>query len=145
VAAVGREPSAGSRAVTAHLATVPATFTRGTSAPAAALRTSSRGTAGAVHTYMRSWVVLRHFQGLPFPLPLFPGGTLVGLVLGINLLGTVAKRFDYSWQKSGLWLVHFGLILLVAGEFCTGAFQVETNMTIMPHPISSSGCGLLSL
>lgn len=88
------------------------------------------GTLGAVNTYMRSWLVMRHIQGLAFAVPLFPGGALVGLVLVCNLCGTVIKRFEFSWQKAGLWLVHFGLILLVAGEFVTGAFQVESRMTI---------------
>jgi hypothetical protein len=88
------------------------------------------GTLGAVTTYMRSWLVMRHLKGLPFAVPLFPGGALVGLVLVLNLCGTVIKRFEFSPQKAGLWLVHFGLILLVAGEFVTGAFQVETRMQI---------------
>jgi hypothetical protein len=88
------------------------------------------GTLGAVNTYMRSFLVWRHVAGLSFPLPLFPGGGLVGLVLLLNLTVALVKRFDFNWQKSGLWVVHFGLILLVAGEFVSGAFQVETQMSI---------------
>ena len=88
------------------------------------------GTLGAVNTYMRSLVVVRHFNGIPFGVPLFPGGGLVGLVLLLNLSVALVKRFDFNWQKSGLWVVHFGLILLVAGEFVSGAFQVETQMAI---------------
>ena len=88
------------------------------------------GTLGAVNTYMRSFLVWRHFAALPWPLPIFPGGGLVGLVLLVNLTVALVKRFDFNWQRSGLWLVHFGLILLVAGEFVSGTFQVETQMTI---------------
>jgi len=88
------------------------------------------GTFGAVHIYMRSWFVVRAFPGLPFAIPIFPGGALVGLVLVLNLTVALIKRFDFNWWKSGLWLAHAGLILLVAGEFSTGAFQVETNMSI---------------
>jgi hypothetical protein len=88
------------------------------------------GTLGAVNTYMRSWVVTRHFQGLGFPVPVFPGGTLVGLVLVVNLTAALIRRFEFSVRRLGLWVVHSGLILLVAGEFVTGAFQVDAKMTI---------------
>ncbi len=88
------------------------------------------GTFGAVHVYMRSWLVVRHFPGIPFGVPVFPGGALVGLVLVLNLTVALIKRVDWNFSKSGLWITHFGLILLVAGEFSTGAFQVETNMAI---------------
>jgi len=88
------------------------------------------GTLGAVNTYMRSILVFRHFDALPFGVPLFPGGGLVGFVLILNLSAALVKRFDFNWAKSGLWVVHFGLIILVGGEFIAGAFQVETNMTI---------------
>jgi len=88
------------------------------------------GTLGAVNTYMRSMVVWRKFRGLATPLPLFPGGALVGLVLVFNLTAALVNRFDFNLRKLGLWVVHAGLILLVAGEFATGAFQVETRMVI---------------
>jgi hypothetical protein len=88
------------------------------------------GTFGAVKVYMRSFLVWRWFPGLSFPLPIFPGGALVGLVLVFNLTVAGVKRLDGNWEKCGLWLAHGGLILLVAGEFSTGAFQVETNMSI---------------
>ena len=88
------------------------------------------GTLGAVNTYMRSILVFRHFEAVPFAVPLFPGGGLVGFVLILNLSAALVKRFDFNWAKSGLWVVHFGLIILVAGEFIAGAFQVETNMSI---------------
>jgi hypothetical protein len=88
------------------------------------------GTLGAVNTYMRSWVVLRQLRGVPFALPLFPGGALVGLVLAANLTAVVIRRFDWNPRKLGLWVVHAGLILLVAGEFVTGACQVDARMAI---------------
>jgi hypothetical protein len=88
------------------------------------------GTLGSVNTYMRSMVVVRHFSFLPFAVPVFPGGALVGLVLLVNLTVALVKRFEFGWAKAGLWLVHFGLIILVAGEFVSGTFQVETNMSV---------------
>jgi hypothetical protein len=88
------------------------------------------GTLGAVNAYMRSFLVWRQVRGLPFPLPLFPGGALVGLVLVANLTAALIKRFEFNRRKLGLWIVHAGLILLFAGEFATGAFQVDTRMAI---------------
>lgn len=88
------------------------------------------GTFGAVHAYMRSWVVTRSFGALPFAVPVFPGGALVGLVLVINLTAALVKRIALKGPKVGLWIAHFGLILLVAGEFLTGAFQVETTLSV---------------
>ena len=88
------------------------------------------GTLGAVNTYMRSWLVWRRLLGVPFALPLFPGGALVGLVLVANLSAVVIRRFEWNPRKLGLWVVHAGLILLVAGEFATGAFQQDARMSI---------------
>lgn len=87
------------------------------------------GTQGAVNAYMRSFVVWRPFSFLPFPLPVFPGGALVGLILSINLIG---KTLDIklSWSRAGMWLVHVGLVILFAGEFVAGMLQVDTNMSI---------------
>ncbi len=88
------------------------------------------GTYSAVHTYMRSLVVWGQLPVLPFPLPIFPGGVLVGLLLILNLSASLLSRFNLTWSRAGLWIAHAGLILLIAGEFATGAFQVETAMNL---------------
>jgi len=87
------------------------------------------GTAGAVNAYMRSFVVWYKTSAMPFRVPVFPGGALVGLFLTFNL---IAKTLDIklSWQKAGMWLVHAGLVVLFAGEFVAGMMQVDTNMSI---------------
>ena len=87
------------------------------------------GTAGAVNAYMRSFVVWHQFSALPFRVPVFPGGALVGLLLAINL---IVKTLDIklSWVKAGMWLVHAGLVVLFLGEFVAGMMQVDTNMSI---------------
>jgi len=87
------------------------------------------GTAGAVNAYMRSFFVWHQFSFLPFPVPTFPGAALVGFFLTINLVG---KTLDLqrTWAKSGLWLIHAGLVILFAGEFVAGMMQVDTNMSI---------------
>src|SRR5436190_15786667 len=88
------------------------------------------GTFGAVSVYIRSFLVWWPVPGTAAKLPVFPGGGLVGLVLTLNLVAAQAKRMELSWRKTGLWIVHAGLILLFVGEFVTGAFQVETQLTI---------------
>ena len=87
------------------------------------------GTQGAVNAYMRSFIVWRHVSALPFPLPVFPGGALVGLLLTINL---IAKTMDIKliWSRAGMWLIHVGLVVLFAGEFVAGMMQVDTNLSI---------------
>jgi hypothetical protein len=88
------------------------------------------GTLGAVNAYMRSWLVWWDVPGTVFSLPIFPGGTLVGLVLAVNLIAAQFRRLELSWKRAGLWIVHAGLILLVVGEFVTGGFQVDSQMAI---------------
>ncbi|MEI6593379.1 MAG: cytochrome c biogenesis protein ResB [Holophagaceae bacterium] len=87
------------------------------------------GTAGAVNAYMRSFIVWGDFSLVPFRVPIFPGGALVGLILACNLM---AKTLDMkrTWAKAGMWLVHLGLIILFAGEFVAGMMQVDTNLSI---------------
>ncbi len=88
------------------------------------------GTLGAVNKYMRSFIVWWKPGGFAFGIPVFPGGALVGLALTLNLTAALIKRFDFQWHKAGLWIMHLGLILLIAGEFVAGAFQVDARMTI---------------
>ena len=62
--------------------------------------------------------------------PIFPGGALAGLVLGVNLFAAQLRRLELAWKKVGLWIVHAGLILLVVGEFVTGMYQVDMQLAI---------------
>jgi len=84
----------------------------------------------AVRVYMRSWFVMWSPKGASWSMPVFPGGALVGSLLMINLTAAMFDRLQWSWKKAGLWLSHIGLILLFAGEFIAGGFQVETMMPI---------------
>jgi hypothetical protein len=88
------------------------------------------GTWPAVDRYIRAWVVWGDVPGTQWQVVVFPGGALVGLVLGLNLIVAQWRRLELSWRKAGLWIVHAGLVLLFVGEFVTGAFQVETNLAV---------------
>ncbi len=88
------------------------------------------GTLGAVDAFMRTWVVVWRVPRTDLALPVFPGGAAVGLVLILNLAAAQLRRLELSWRKSGLWVAHAGLILLVAGEFVTSLAQIDTRMAI---------------
>jgi hypothetical protein len=78
--------------------------------------------------WFKSLIVLQDIRGIP--VPIFPGGYFIGALLLINLVAAHAKRFVMSWKKAGIQLVHFGLILLLLGEFFTGIFQEEYQMRL---------------
>lgn len=61
-------------------------------------------------------------------IPIFPGGYLVGGLLVINLLSSHFKRFTLTANKAGIWMVHFGLILLLFGQFMTDRLSRETAL-----------------
>lgn len=60
----------------------------------------------------------------------FPAGKLLGLLMLINLLAAHLLRFRITWKRSGILLIHSGLILLFVGEFITREFAIEQRMTI---------------
>jgi hypothetical protein len=87
-------------------------------------------------TYFRSYLVWIPFQifcprrwNVPGAFP-YPGGTLLGTMLMINLLTAHAVRFKWKRRQLGIWLVHLGIVLLLAGEGVTALFAEENNMAI---------------
>lgn len=91
----------------------------------------------AVNRYFRSAFVWIPFQifvprstkvGGGFP---FPGGWLIGGLLLANLLAAHAIRFRLQWKRSGILILHSGLILLMLSELVTGLFAIEGHMRIM--------------
>jgi len=61
----------------------------------------------------------------------FPGGLTLGVLLLVNLLSAHFVRFKLSMKRMGIILTHLGVILLLAGEFVTGGFAKEGNMSII--------------
>jgi hypothetical protein len=88
------------------------------------------GTLGAVNLYIRSFLVWWQLPETNWAIAIFPGGALVGLVLGVNLIAAQFRRLELSWKKAGLWIVHAGLILLFVGEFVSSAMQVDAQLAI---------------
>lgn len=89
-----------------------------------------------VNQYFRWWfvwiplkvVVLRTLD-VPGAIP-FPGGWTLGALLLTNLLAAHAIRFKMTWKRSGVMVLHIGLILMMVGEFVTGVYAIEGRMTI---------------
>jgi hypothetical protein len=78
--------------------------------------------------YFRSFFVLWRVGDLP--LPVFPGGYLIGGFLLVNLIAAHLYRFSLTWKKAGIQLTHAGLILLLVGELLTGLWQDDFSMRL---------------
>src|SRR5690606_10455373 len=59
-----------------------------------------------------------------------PGASAVLWVLSIQLVLLMALLLPLSWRKLGLWITHFGLLLLLVGGFITQVMAVESQMTL---------------
>ncbi len=79
------------------------------------------------HDYFRTWIVL---GALPYFKLYMPGGYTIGGLLLANLLAAHSVRFRLEWKRSGIILIHLGMILLLLGELLTGTLAVESNMDI---------------
>jgi hypothetical protein len=79
--------------------------------------------------YFRSFFVL--WQVGEIPVPVFPGGYIIGGLLLINLVAAHVYRFKLTWKKAGIFLTHVGLILLLIGELLTGLLQEEFQMRLV--------------
>src|SRR5688500_5305336 len=79
--------------------------------------------------YFRSFFVL--WRAVEVPIPVFPGGYLIGGLLLINLVSAHVYRFKLTWRKAGIFLTHIGLILLLVGELLTGLLQEEFQMRLV--------------
>jgi hypothetical protein len=110
------------------------------------LAQAETGNLTVINQYFRSWgIVLIPFQvfvklgqvffGLPADLKVagafpFPGGWLLGALLLCNLLAAHAVRFRTGWKRSGILLIHAGLVVMMLSEFVTGVYAVEGYMPI---------------
>ncbi len=91
-----------------------------------------------VDAYFRSLVVTIEFQiFVPKSIATipggfwFPGGLTLGTVMFVNLMAAHIVRFKFTKKRMGIIITHFGVILLLAGEFVTGVAAKEGNMTIL--------------
>ncbi len=88
------------------------------------------GVWGVQQKYFHSFFVLARIPGTELSVPIFPGGYLLGLALLVNLITAHLWRFRLSWKKSGIWLTHLGLILLLIGEGLSGLMQRDGQVRL---------------
>jgi hypothetical protein len=88
------------------------------------------GVWGVQQKYFHSFFVMANVPGTDFRVPVFPGGYLLGGALLVNLLTAHAARFRLAWRKSGIWLTHVGLILLLIGEGLSGLMQRDGQVRL---------------
>src|SRR5436190_5170098 len=80
----------------------------------------------AQNEFFRSFFIYWGPKSAGWKIPIFPGGYLVGGLLLINLVTAHLKRFRFSRSKVGVWMVHFGLILLLLGQLLTDMLSRES-------------------
>ena len=80
----------------------------------------------AQNEFFRSFIVFWGPKTAHWKIPVFPGGYLVGGVLLVNLVTAHFMRFKWSRAKAGIWMVHFGLILLLLGQLLTDMLSRES-------------------
>ena len=90
--------------------------------------------------YFHSWVAWVPFhifwfdpapgqKPIPGAFPI-PGGYSLIVLLLANLLAAHSVRFKLSWKRSGIILIHLGLIMLLVGEVVTSMLAVESQMNL---------------
>lgn len=88
------------------------------------------GIHGATELYFYSFFLFWEIPGIGVSIPYFPGGYTIGFLLLANLVTALFVRFRYSWKKTGVLLVHFGVITLLIGELISSMMQVDSAMII---------------
>ncbi|MBI3875852.1 MAG: cytochrome c biogenesis protein ResB, partial [Verrucomicrobia bacterium] len=80
--------------------------------------------------YFKSWVVWGFtFFGHRVPLPL-PGGYIIGFTLLANLSAAHFSRLKFTKKKTGIFMIHAGLILLLLGQLGTDLLSVESALRL---------------
>jgi hypothetical protein len=94
----------------------------------ATLDQTDLGVWGVQQKFFHSFLV--YVKVGDFHVPVFPGGYMIGGLLLANLLSAHIYRFKLGWRKTGIWITHAGLILLLLGELVSGLVQQDFQMTL---------------
>ncbi len=90
-----------------------------------------------VGKYFRSAFVLVPFQiffprdiKVPGAFP-YPGGWLIGGVMTLNMTLAYFVRYNhFTWKRTGVYVLHSGLVVMMLSELFTGLYAVEGLMAI---------------
>lgn len=78
--------------------------------------------------YFTSWFIWMHVAQIP--IPIFLGGYTIGVLLVVNLIASHTTTVRLKPNKIGLFLIHFGLILLIIGSGLTSLLGQEMQIAI---------------
>lgn len=78
--------------------------------------------------YFKSFLIFWSPEGSALKIPVFPGGYLVGTMLLINLVAAHIKRFQFTRKKSGIFLTHVGVVMLLLGQLLTDVLSTESAL-----------------
>ncbi len=80
--------------------------------------------------YFKSFFLYFSLPGSQLKIPWFPGGYTLGGILLVNLVAAHVSRFKLSWKKTGILILHSGLILLLVGQLVTSVFEEESQVQL---------------
>lgn len=81
--------------------------------------------------YFKSWIIVGvTLFNTKLPWLVLPGGYALGSLLLVNLTIAHFTRFKWTWRKSGIFLTHLGLILLLLGQLGTDLLSTESAMRL---------------
>ena len=89
------------------------------------------GLYNAQNQFFRSFFIWWGPKGADWKIPVFPGGYTLGAILLANLLAAHAKRFKLTKKKTGIFMIHAGIILLLVGQFATDRLSTESYMRLV--------------
>lgn len=81
----------------------------------------------AVWQYPVQWVGGERLNWIRIPLP---GGYLLGGLLLANLLAAHFRFFYPTWKKTGIVLIHTGVVLLIVSGFLSSVLQQESTLWV---------------
>jgi len=85
---------------------------------------SNNGLFQAQQKFFHSWVFFI-FGFIPFP-----GTNLTLTILFLNLIASMVFRIGLKWQKSGIILIHLGIIVLLVGGFISSFSSIESVLQL---------------
>ena len=89
------------------------------------------GLYNAQARFFKSWIVIgATLFGVKLPWLILPGGYAIGSALFASLVTAHFTRFKWTWRRSGIFMTHLGVILLLLGQLGTDMLSTESSMRL---------------
>lgn len=90
------------------------------------------GLYNAQARFFKSWFVVgMTLFGVKLPWLILPGGYTIGSALFASLVTAHFTRFHFTWRRSGIFMTHLGVILLLLGQLGTDMLSTESAMRLL--------------